>query len=858
MEATAPTHAASCSPNCSPSSASYCTPRTHLSESPYKEMPMVQIHFHSQDSPRSSGSSSPSHSFSFGSSGGSSTKDSPEQMQLSSPTSPDQSAASGVLLHCSSSSSSSPLLLEDAAEGGGGCIPALRGGGGGCAAAVERSERAIEKLMDHVTRRQIQWREVEERFDGLAAAGAAGILPAVNQSDFKFCIGMEETPEFAEELLRALRWGQDGLHGNRNITKPELYEYWRRINDPRPSSMIQILLDMCRSMNGTVTEKAIKDVILLSASANQLSMSQQEAGEYARLIMEELQFSSQGYVEMPNLEALLHRDPSGRHQEQTPRTSTTPAPDSDRRRRHPRPPSALEVLARAHWRRVWAVSLWLAACAALFAWKFQQYRRRAAFEVMGYCLCAAKGAAETLKLNMALVLLPVCRNTVTWLRRHRWLSYAVPFNDNVNFHKLIAGGIVVGVILHGGTHLACDFPRIAGADRAVFRQTIAADFQHRQPSYAEILVTTEGATGIAMVLLMGAAFGLATRAPRRDPGSLPGPLRRLAGFNTFWYSHHLFVVVYVLLVVHSMFLFLTKDVSEKTTWIYIAIPVMLYTGERAVRAFRAETYDVKIMKAATYPGKVLSLKLQKPAGFKYQSGMYIYMQCPKISKFEWHPFSLTSAPVEDHLSVHIRTLGDWSYEIYSLFQEALVSGGAFPKVCIDGPYGAASQDHAKYDVVVLVGLGIGATPFISVLKDIVHRRPHQQLADDGGESGGGGVPGKAYFYWVTREQGSFDWFRDVMKEISSADQKQVRDVIEESERIYMQVVIEMHNYLTSVYKEGDARSTLISAIQALYYAERGVDVISRTPVSDPVVVFFMMVGLGNMRVQAEVCAELLT
>lgn len=45
----------------------------------------------------------------------------------------------------------------------------------------------------------------------------------------------------------------------------------------------------------------------------------------------------------------------------------------------------------------------------------------------------------------------------------------------------------------------------------------------------------------------------------------------------------------------------------------------------------------------------------------------------------------------------------------------------YPKVYIDGPYGAASQDHVKYEVVVLIGLGIGATPFISVLKDIGDR-----------------------------------------------------------------------------------------------------------------------------------------
>lgn len=29
----------------------------------------------------------------------------------------------------------------------------------------------------------------------------------------------------------------------------------------------------------------------------------------------------------------------------------------------------------------------------------------------------------------------------------------------------------------------------------------------------------------------------------------------------------------------------------------------------------------------------------------------------------------------------------------------------------------------------------------------------------------------AYFYWVTREQGSFDWFKDIMNEIADSDRK---------------------------------------------------------------------------------------
>ena len=40
----------------------------------------------------------------------------------------------------------------------------------------------------------------------------------------------------------------------------------------------------------------------------------------------------------------------------------------------------------------------------------------------------------------------------------------------------------------------------------------------------------------------------------------------------------------------------------------------------------------------------------------------------------------------------------------------------------------------------------------------------------------------------------------------------------------------MHNYLTSVYEEGDARSALIAMVQSLQHAKNGVDIVSGSKV----------------------------
>jgi respiratory burst oxidase len=69
----------------------------------------------------------------------------------------------------------------------------------------------------------------------------------------------------------------------------------------------------------------------------------------------------------------------------------------------------------------------------------------------------------------------------------------------------------------------------------------------------------------------------------------------------------------------------------------------------------------------------------------------------------------------------------------------------------------------------LIGLGIGATPFISILKDMLN---HMKIADSASKrKRKDRGPTNAYFYWVTREQGSFDWFKGVMNEIAEMDSR---------------------------------------------------------------------------------------
>ncbi|KAJ4907462.1 Respiratory burst oxidase-like protein C [Raphanus sativus] len=688
------------------------------------------------------------------------------------------------------------------------------------------------------------WSAVEKRFNQITATTGGLLL----RTKFGECIGMN-SKEFALELF-------DALARRRNITGEvidgdQLKEFWEQINDQSFDSRLKTFFDMVdKDADGRLTEDEVREIISLSASANNLNTIQKRADEYAALIMEELDPDNIGYIMLESLETLLLQAASqsvitstGERKNLSQMMSQRLKPTFNRNplKRWYR---GLRFFVIDNWQRCWVIVLWLIAMAVLFVYKYIQYRRSPVYPVMGDCVCMAKGAAETVKLNMALILLPVCRNTITWLRNKTRLGRVVPFDDNLNFHKVIAVGILVGVTLHAGAHLSCDFPRLLDATPEQYRP-LRQFFGEEQPqSYWHFVNSVEGITGLVMILLMAIAFTLATPWFRRGKLNLPGPLKQLASFNAFWYTHHLFVIVYILLVAHGYYLYLTKDWHNKTTWMYLVAPVVLYACERLIRAFRSTIKAVTIKKVAVYPGNVLAIHLSRPQNFKYKSGQYMFVNCAAVSPFEWHPFSITSAPQDDYLSVHIRVLGDWTRALKGVFSEvckpppAGVSGllradmmhGAnnpdFPKVLIDGPYGAPAQDYKKYEVVLLVGLGIGATPMISIVKDIVNNIRAKEQAQLSRMEHGTSEPQqrnkkesfrtrRAYFYWVTREQGSFDWFKNIMNEVAERDTNRV---------------IELHNYCTSVYEEGDARSALIHMLQSLNHAKNGVDIVSGTRV----------------------------
>jgi NADPH oxidase len=185
----------------------------------------------------------------------------------------------------------------------------------------------------------------------------------------------------------------------------------------------------------------------------------------------------------------------------------------------------------------------------------------------------------------------------------------------------------------------------------------------------------------------------------------------------------------------------------------------------------------------------MELRIVKPS-FKYVAGQWLFIQSPELSRFQWHPFTITSAPEDSYVSIHIRQVGDFTRAlgerlgvgpsvVAQMTQAAMkgaerdTKGGArgdfveldpavssitLPQVRIDGPYGAPAEDVFGAEVAVLIGAGIGVTPFASILKHIWYRQKRGKI----------GSLRRVEFFWVCRDAPSFGWFQSLLQEVEAA------------------------------------------------------------------------------------------
>ena len=87
-----------------------------------------------------------------------------------------------------------------------------------------------------------------------------------------------------------------------------------------------------------------------------------------------------------------------------------------------------------------------------------------------------------------------------------------------------------------------------------------------------------------------------------------------------------------------------------------------------------------------FPSDVTYLEVKKPQNFEYKSGQWIRISCPVLGGNEYHPFTISSAPHEPNLSVHIRAVGPWTINLRQTYDPATIKEHSLPKVNIYNMY----------------------------------------------------------------------------------------------------------------------------------------------------------------------------
>ncbi|NXD38198.1 NOX5 oxidase, partial [Copsychus sechellarum] len=412
---------------------------------------------------------------------------------------------------------------------------------------------------------------------------------------------------------------------------------------------------------------------------------------------------------------------------------------------------------------------WVAISALLLALGALGHRER------GPALALARGCGQSLNLNCALLAVSA--------PRHR--------GDTGGRAPGRAGGSQVGSRgWHGRSVPVLSRAPSPGLARRDWPVALGEFLRRARPGGGGVAGTAPQ-TGLALLALLLAMLACSSPCVRRG-----------GHFEIFYWSHLSYISVWFLLLLHGPHF-----------WKWFLIPGSLFFLEKVLGWVWRRAGDVHILEAKLLPSKVTHLVIQRPKSFRFQPGDYVYLNVPAIAAYEWHPFSISSAPEQpETLWLHIRARGQWTTKLYEYFQQ-LESHGPEPnppgrsqhweQCFLDGPYGTPSRRIFSSEHAVLIGAGIGITPFASILQSIMFRYrrrkqscPSCQFSWSEERRDEEMTLRKVDFIWITRDQQHLQWFLGLLAQLES----------EQAELEPGGNFLELHLYMTSALGKGDVKA----------------------------------------------------
>lgn len=388
--------------------------------------------------------------------------------------------------------------------------------------------------------------------------------------------------------------------------------------------------------------------------------------------------------------------------------------------------------------------------------------RLKALNGLKFSVWISRGAGLVLSVDILMILLPMCRNILRIIRpKIRWL----PLDESQWFHRQVAYSLLLFSCIHTAAHYVNFF----NVEKTQVRPETAVEIHYTQPG---------GITGHIMLLCMLLMYTTAHHRIRQQ------------SFETFWYTHHLFIPFLLGMYTHATGCFVRDTTNPYSPfagspfwnhcigyegWRWELFGGGFYLIERLYREIRARR-ETAITKVVRHPYDAVEIQFRKPS-MKYKAGQWLFLNCPDVSYHQWHPFTITSCPYDPYISVHVRQVGDFTRALadalgagqsqsklydeldpMGMYEVALQHGQEMPRLRVDGPYGAPAEDVFENEIAVLIGTGIGVTPWASILKNIWHLRlspnPPKRLR-------------RVEFIWVCKDTNSFEWFQALLSSLEA-------------------------------------------------------------------------------------------
>ncbi|GFS70288.1 dual oxidase [Nephila pilipes] len=393
--------------------------------------------------------------------------------------------------------------------------------------------------------------------------------------------------------------------------------------------------------------------------------------------------------------------------------------------------------------------------------------------VMGLGIAVTRGSAAALSFCYSLLLLTMCRNLITKLRELPLHQY-VPLDSHVQFHKIVALTALFFSMVHTVGH-CINFYHVSTQPVDNLRcltKEVHFDSDFKPTISYWLFQTVTGVSGILLYVIVCVMFIFAH------------PRIRQKAYKYFWSTHSLYVLLYLLCLVHG----LAKITGTPRFWIFFVGPAIVYTLDKVV-SLQTKFVELDILDTELLPSDVTKVKFSRPPNFKYLSGQWVRLGLTGLQPSEFHSLTLTSAPHENYLSVHVKAQGPWTWKLRNYFDPNNMHpeiAKQNQKVRLEGPYGGGNQDWYKFEVAVMVGGGIGVTPYASILNDLVFGTSTNRYS--------GVACKKVYFLWICPSHRHFEWFIDVLRDVERKD---------------VTNVLEVHIFITQFFHKFDLRTTML-------------------------------------------------